>query len=266
VLEADKMFEGDSQKPEIHVISSSPELVQNVYNILQRAADSCRRAKRPQIIIGLSGGSLIKTLADVLPSLNEDYLQAVRFIFCDERKVPFDDPESTYGQYMKMVLPSLQPTVSKEQFISINPNLSVDECAKDYEQKLRSLVGESQEWPDFDVLLLGLGPDGHTCSLFPGHPLLKEQGRWVAPVSDSPKPPPERVTLTLPCLTNAHRVVFVATGAAKADVVKQVLEGSTEEKERFPAALVKPSHRCGRVYWLLDGEAASKLTNTKSAI
>jgi len=261
VLEVETMQQNSQM--DVHVISSSTELIQNIYNILERALSSCRREKRPQIVVGLSGGSLIKNLADVLPSLNEDYLKAVRFVFCDERLVPFDHPESNYGQYMKMVFPSLQPTVSKDQFIGINPSLPINECAADYEQKLRTLMSIDVEWPQFDVLLLGMGPDGHTCSLFPGHPVLQEQQRWVAAVNDSPKPPPERVTLTLPVLNNAHRIVFVATEASKADVVKQILEGSPEEKARLPAATIKPVHLCSRIHWILDKDAASKLTNQK---
>jgi len=265
VLEGEKMQEPNQQqtKTDVQVISSNVELIQNIYNILERALSSCRRAKRPQITVGLSGGSLIKTLADVLPSLNEDYLKAARFVFCDERRVPFDDPESTYGEYMKLVFPRLQPTVSADQFIGINPTLPVEECAMEYEQKLRALVPTDEEWPEFDVVLLGLGPDGHTCSLFPGHPVLQEQRRWVAAVNDSPKPPPERVTLTLPALDHARDVVFVATGAAKADVIKQILEGTADEKARYPAAMVNPVHRRSRVHWILDKEAASKLNVQK---
>jgi len=265
VLEAEKMQE--AEKPvdpiDVQVISSNVELIQHVYNILERCVVSCRRAKRPQIIVGLSGGSLIKTLADVLPSLNEDYWKAVRFVFCDERRVPFDDPESTYGEYMRVVFPRLQPNVSRDQFIGIDPSLPLEECAADYERKLRALMKPEDEWPEFDVVLLGMGPDGHTCSLFPGHPVLQEQRRWVAAVHDSPKPPPERVTLTLPALNNTSRIAFVATGAAKADMIKQILEGSEEEKARLPAAMIKPVRRRAKIHWFLDKESASKLSNIK---
>lgn len=93
-----------------------------------------------------------------------------------------------------------------------------EEAAQDYTEKLKKAFGGKEF--KFDLLLLGMGPDGHTCSLFPNHPLLDEKKLQVAAITDSPKPPPERITLTYPVINNARNCIFAASGAGKADMVK----------------------------------------------
>lgn len=94
-----------------------------------------------------------------------------------------------------------------------------EEAARDYIQKM-AVHFPPDELPRFHLLLLGMGPDGHTCSLFPGHRLLDETSVWVAPITDSPKPPPSRITLTFPVLNNAECCAFAMTGQSKAEMVK----------------------------------------------
>src|SRR5207244_11369034 len=101
----------------------------------------------------------------------------------------------------------------------------------------------------------GVGPDGHTCSLFPNSPQLDESILWVTHVDNSPKPPPRRITITLPVINHAHRVVFVATGKGKQDVLHDILEN--DDDKTLPVTFVKPVN--GSLYWFLDEDAAAKL-------
>ncbi|XP_015705947.1 6-phosphogluconolactonase [Coturnix japonica] len=220
--------------------------------IVQRAAQSGGR-----FTLGLSGGSLVGLLARELPSAASTGTGTGAgpwFVaFCDERLVPPEHPESTFGSYRDRLflrLPEPKPTV-----LGVDTGLSADEAARDYAERLREAF-HGDAVPVFDLLLLGVGPDGHTCSLFPNHPLLQEKEKIVAAITDSPKPPPERITLTLPVLNAARTVVFIATGEGKAAVIKRILEGN--EDNSLPAALVRP--HTGQLLWFLDEAAAKELT------
>ncbi|KAJ8926154.1 hypothetical protein NQ314_021497 [Rhamnusium bicolor] len=165
--------------------------------------------------IGVSGGSLATFLTIGLPKIKTDFSKW-RIFFCDERLVPADDPESTFGLYKSKLVDSKAVNLKEEQF---------------------------------DMLLLGMGPDGHTCSLFPGHSLLNETSKWVASITDSPKPPPSRITLTFPIINNAKVCIFASCGKEKAEMVKKILIN----KEDLPSTKVKPTS--GELYWILDKEA-----------
>ncbi|XP_050579132.1 6-phosphogluconolactonase [Bombus affinis] len=199
--------------------------------------------------VGLSGGSLVQLLVDSLPNVTTDWSKWY-FFFCDERVVPFDSNDSTYGVYKSKLIGKIP--ITEEQFIKINPDLSAEDVAKDYIKKM-SVFFPPDRVPCFDVLLLGLGLDGHICSLFPGHKLLNEASLWVCPINDSPKPPLSRITLTLPVINNAKRCIFAITGYGKAEIVKRVLQ----DRENLPAARVQP--HSGELYWVLDEDAAKFL-------
>ncbi|XP_073705578.1 6-phosphogluconolactonase [Garra rufa] len=204
--------------------------------------------------LGLSGGSLVSILSKELPAAPSLDCSKWLIGFCDERLVPFSDPESTYGLYKNQLFEKIN--IPEDRILSIDPSLPVQECADDYANKLSKALN-TEKIPVFDMLLLGMGPDGHTCSLFPDHPLLQENQKTVAPISDSPKPPPQRVTMTLPMVNAAQCVVFVSTGGSKAPILKQVLEGG--EGPALPAALVAPNQ--GELFWLVDEPAAASLTS-----
>lgn len=128
-------------------------------------------------------------------------------------------------------------------------------ATRDYEQQLIACFAgkNAVAFPRFDLVLLGMGPDGHTCSLFPGHPLLQEELRWIAWLDDSPKPPPKRITLTYPVLAHAYRAAFVITGAGKKEILSQALDGHDPP---LPASLVRPVAP-GEVFWFTDEAAVS---------
>ncbi|XP_012689222.1 6-phosphogluconolactonase [Clupea harengus] len=235
------------------VFPSSVELGPVLAQLVCDRAQKALSAGRSQFSVGLSGGSLVSMLSKELPTLPG--LDCSKWVvgFCDERVVPFDDPESTYGLYKNQLFSKIN--IPDEGILAIDPSLPVEQCAEDYAHKLNQ-VFPNEDVPVFDMLLLGMGPDGHTCSLFPGHALLQETQKIIAPISDSPKPPPCRVTMTLPVVNAARCVVFVSTGGSKAPVLKEVLEGG--EGPALPAARVAPTQ--GELLWLVDEPASASLT------
>uniref|UniRef100_A0A663E9B2 6-phosphogluconolactonase n=1 Tax=Aquila chrysaetos chrysaetos TaxID=223781 RepID=A0A663E9B2_AQUCH len=215
--------------------------------VLERAAAAGGGGRR--FSVGLSGGSLVEILArDLPPAVASAAVSPAGWLlaFCDERLVPPEHPDSTAGAYKAQLLPRLP--VPGPRVLTAPPRAAP--------RRRRRRVFPGEDIPVFDLLVLGVGPDGHTGSLFPGHPLLQEKEKIVAAITDSPKPPPERITLTLPVLNAARMVVFVATGESKAAVLKRILEG--DEENPLPAARVQP--RSGQLRWFLDESAAKELT------
>jgi len=209
--------------------------------------------------VGVSGGSLPKTLSQalLLPSTGENDVvkwDKWEIFFADERAVPLDHADSNYALLKAELLDKLPDGTPQPEVHPIDTAHLDDtqELADQYEQVLvRSFASrDSVKLPIFDLLLLGCGPDGHTCSLFPGHELLRETNAWVAPIEDSPKPPPRRITLTLRVVTHAVRVAFVATGGGKKEIMKEIFE----QGNGLPCALVNEGtgERCS---WFVDNPA-----------
>ncbi|KAM9312875.1 6-phosphogluconolactonase [Gastrophryne carolinensis] len=237
-----------SSNCQIRVFPSPSELVLSLSQLMVHESRS-----KSNFCLGLSGGSLVQLLSQELPKTAGLNTEGWKVAMCDERLVPFTDPESTYGEYLRHLVPL--GLLSESQFITIDPSLSVEDAAAEYAKKLREIF-PGNDLPSFDMLILGLGPDGHTASLFPGHSLLQVTDQIVAPISDSPKPPPQRVTLTLPVINAAKTVVFVATGEGKAPILKRILQ--SEDPDPLPAARVAPVK--GKLLWFLDEPAARDLT------
>lgn len=179
------------------------------------------------------------------------------FFWGDERHVPPDHPESNYGMAFEAMLRHLP--VASPQVHRIKGELpDADAAAADYEQELRRCFTlASGRWPRLDLVLLGLGADGHTASLFPGTPALDEHAR-LAVATTVPNVGAARITLTAPVLNGAARVVFLVEGTGKADAVAAVLQGP-QEPDRWPAQLIQPKD--GELVWLLDAAAAGKLSH-----
>ncbi|KAH8737771.1 6-phosphogluconolactonase [Ilyonectria robusta] len=218
--------------------------------------------------VAVSGGSLPKTLAQALlapasgPNDQVDFTRWEIF-FADERAVPLDHADSNYALLKAELLDKLpadqQPKVHP---IDVTHLDDLQELADQYEQTLVASFAsrDSVRLPIFDLLLLGCGPDGHTCSLFPGHPLLRETSAWVSPIDDSPKPPPKRITLTLPVVNHSVRVAFVATGGGKKDIMKQIFD----QNIGLPCALVNEGtgERCS---WFVDEPAVEGVSFPRRA-
>ena len=218
--------------------------------------------KNGSFTVGVSGGSLPKFLCAGLvpkPGLPEaerkNDFSKWKIFFCDERYVPLDDQECTYNVYKRDLVDKVEG-MTEHNIFPINPDLPLEDAAKDYISRIKKVFGDSEELPKFDLLLLGMGPDGHTCSLFPAHNLLEETSEMIVTISDSPKPPPSRITMTYPIINNAAAVVFLSCGAGKAEILKQVLEPE-KGSVLLPAARVKPD---GQLIWFMDEAAAAQLS------
>jgi len=221
---------------------------QFVTNLCEKIGDIATEAisSRGVFLLGVSGGSIINFLAEGLPKISTDWSKWKIFL-CDERLVPVDDPESTYGCYKQKLLPLLNG-FPEENFIQAKLGVSGEESAQDYESKLKTLWTDDPSSASYgmsDCLLLGVGPDGHTCSLFPGHPVLNVADRWVTNIADSPKPPPSRITLTYPFINKATNILIAGKGKEKWNILEKVKNG-----EDFPIGRVE--NPGGILEWILE--------------
>ncbi|KAI8337027.1 6-phosphogluconolactonase [Chlamydoabsidia padenii] len=208
--------------------------------------------------VAISGGSLPKLLSKDLVHNNKVDFSKWHIFWADERCVAHDHDDSNYKEVKKTLLDFVP--IPADHIHAIHPtyatNKQTKQAANDYEQQLKAYFG-GEGLPRFDLVLLGMGPDGHCCSLFPGHPLLDETTLWVAPINDSPKPPPERITLTLPVVNHAKSVVFVTAGEGKQEMVQKIIE---QPELELPCQRVRPD--AGKVHWFVDDAAAGKLNKS----
>jgi len=249
-----------SQAPAIHTFTDAQELTRAAAGLFLEVGKQAI-AERNRFLVALSGGSTPKALYSILA--NDKYAQQldwskVHFLFGDERSVPPTHADSNFAMANAILFSPLH--IPSAQIHRMRGEDPPETAAAQYETTLRHLTAAVPgQWPRLDLVLLGMGDDGHTASLFPGTASLTEQTRWVVP-STSPQGTRARVTLTLGVINHASVVLFLVAGRNKAAVVRRVLEQRPGDPGPYPAALIRPE--TGRLLWYLDRAAASELTAT----
>lgn len=249
----------DSPNRNIEIVPDTEELSRRAAEeFVSRAQEAVR--ERGLFTVALSGGSTPRSLFQLLVDDRASFRGQVpwgkcHFFWGDERHVSPDHPDSNYRMAWEAMLSRLSiPAENVHRIKSEDPNAS--KAAEDYERELRAFFRLAPgQLPRFDLALLGMGPDGHTASLFPGTDVLREQTRlvtapWVEKFNS------HRITLTPLVLNNAAQVIFLAAGLDKKETLREVLQGSYRP-EIYPAQLILPT--AGQVLWLVDKAAASLL-------
>ncbi|KAI0082221.1 6-phosphogluconolactonase [Panus rudis PR-1116 ss-1] len=246
--------------PILHAFSNPDELVNSLANFIIKAQKESIE-KKGRFTVAVSGGSLPQQLNGLIGKHGVKW-DKWQVFYADERVVPLDHEDSNHRLCVDSLFSKVP--IPQENIHTIDYSLKDDleELADAYEKELIKEFAnkDAARFPVFDLILLGVGPDGHTASLFPGHALLSEEDRWVAYITDSPKPPPQRITLTYPVINHAARVAFVVSGESKADILKTVLDNP---EAGLPASRVRPVSP-GQVYWFVDDNASSKVQYPKT--
>jgi len=236
----------------IAVLSDPKRVAYAAASLFQKKAFNALKRK-PLFTAALSGGStpigMFRLLATD-PRFKHFPWEHTHLFWVDERCVPFDDPNSNFGNAANILLRKVP--IPKNNIHPISCFLNAEDGAENYEEKIFKFFHLSEkEIPAFDLILLGVGKDGHIASLFPRSSALKEKKRLVLAVKGG-EPNVNRVTLTLPVINNAKQILFLAVGKAKAKIVAKIIADRSCE---LPAAMVRPAK--GSLYWIMDRHAAS---------
>jgi 6-phosphogluconolactonase len=236
---------------DLHVLPDQDALTATTAGQITLLADAAIRA-RGQFTLGLAGGSTPRPVyAQLAREASLDWAK-IHIFWGDERCVPPDHAASNYRMARAALLDHVP--LPEANIHRIPGERQPEEAALAYERELRAFfVGD---WPRCDLLLLGMGDDGHTASLFPGTAALTVQNRWVVE-NYVEKLDAWRITLTVPAINAAANVIFLVTGADKAEALHAVREGSPLP-EQYPSQLVQPGQ--GSVVWLVDEAAAARLS------
>lgn len=205
----------------------------------------------------LSGGSAPMGAYCLLASEYIDRVDWSKVVVAigDERCVPFDSPDASWPLINQTLLKVVR--LPENHQLRPKSDMSPEAAAEDYAELLSGLALEGDNVPHFDMVWLGMGGDGHTLSLFPGNPALNDTESLVVAVHDSPKPPPERISLSLKALGNTSNCLVLVTGSEKAEIMSKVLSGGEYPINQAIAAVEAGG---GKVTWLLDEAASSFIT------
>lgn len=242
--------------PRLRVLDSPAELAREAaVEVVELLGAALRERGRARLV--LAGGSTPRALYRELaaePLRSRLDWTRVECFFGDERCVPPDHADSNFRMANEILLAPLK--IAPDRVFRMRGEDDPEQAARRYEESIQKEFGTSAA-PRFDLILLGLGDDGHTASLFPGTPALDERRRLVVP-NRAPQGATQRITFTASLINQARAVVFLVSGRSKAPALKAVLEDRAADPARFPAKLVRPEE--GRLIWFLDRAAAADLT------
>jgi 6-phosphogluconolactonase len=241
------------------IIRENPtELAMAGVSIFSEAARDCLKEKQA-FAVAISGGSTPRQMHRILAEeahISEVPWDKTHIFWVDERCVPRNDPASNYGTAKKDFLDRVP--IPGDHIHAMRGEMSPEDGALTYQAELVSFFqSEEGDFPVIDLIFLGVGKDGHTASLFPGDKALDEMERTVVAVKGG-DPFISRLTMTYAVLNRARRIVFLLSGRDKADIVKTIFEGP---ELQLPAQKIRPLN--GTVTWILDGKAASLLSEVK---
>jgi len=230
----------------------------------QLFTDQARAAvtSRGKFSVALSGGSTPRRLYSLIASKEHPFREQVPwdriyFFWGDERCVPPDHPDSNYRMATESML-SHVPVPASNIYRMEGEDPDVEGAARRYQEELRRVLdGNDGQFPRLDLVLLGMGPDGHTASLFPYSAALGEKRHWIV-ANWIEKFKSHRITMTAPLLNHAAHVIFLVQGDEKAGALREVLQGEPQP-ERYPSQLIRPIN--GECHWLVDRAAAALLKN-----
>ncbi|MBI5933693.1 MAG: 6-phosphogluconolactonase [Chloroflexi bacterium] len=243
-------------KPTIRIFKEANELSRAAAELFVALATQAIR-ERGRFLVALSGGSAPMGLYRLLARKPIDWTR-VHIFWGDERLVPPENPESNYGQAREVLLKHIP--IPSENIHRVATELESDAAAADYARVLKEFAAPNLDWPRFDLVLLGMGEDGHTASLFPGSPVDVTEP-VIAVTANYQGRPAQRVTLTPLVFNDARQALFLVAGANKAVSLRGVFD-DYNSSELIPAKRIQPTE--GQVTWMVDEAAGSALTPSPS--